>query len=473
MMSRTKQKNKFFAAFLGLVLVFTMLAVPMAGATNSTPASASPSPSPSPAPVGGTPYITAYTVQNSAGQEIQKLEAGQKCQIVIAITDPRMVALPKWDRDGVCLANVKLTSTTSFATPSLGDIRTTGVKVNKDSIQYAIVLNDITYRGGDNSLSFDLSYADGSQPLVNLTQKISQCSAESTAVSTIQPTVMVKSSSYGKASVESGEVFTLDLTSYNTSSTVAMNNVVTTLTLPDKLTLAGGSNSVMTSNVAAGGSFSNQFTLMAQPGAETGIANITVQYTYYSASGSEQLTSSQIITVSIRQPDRFSFASMEVPPEAYVGEENNISLGFVNKGKGILYNLQAEITGNLSNPGQSQYLGNLQPGSEGSVDFVITSDTPGTVSGTITLTYEDIAGNQTTQTKEYSITVVEKPAFDDGGMQNPDIMPPEEPVSAGMPWWGWALIAGGVVVAAVAAVKVVKKRKARKEAELEDDDEDN
>ena len=157
----------------------------------------------------------------------------------------------------------------------------------------------------------------------------------------------------------------------------------------------------------------------------------------------------------------------------YTGEENTISLGFVNKGKGILYNLSAEISGNLSKPGQTQYLGNLQPGAEGSVDFIVSADEPGTVSGTITLTYEDITGKQTTQTKEYSVEMMqyEEPIMDMPITDDPSMVEPE---SSGMPVWGWVVIGLAVVVAAVVAVKVVKKRKALKEQqELEDEDADN
>ncbi|MEG1931591.1 MAG: hypothetical protein RR075_00605, partial [Pygmaiobacter sp.] len=202
--------------------------------------------------------------------------------------------------------------------------------------------------------------------------------------------------------------------------------------------------------------------------------NITVQYSYYAGAEEAQLTASQMITVSIVQPDRFSFSAMNVPVEMYTGEENSISVGFVNKGKGILYNVSAEISGNLKNPGQSQYLGNIQPGAEGSVDFTVMSDTPETVAGTVTITYEDIAGNQKVQTKEYSVDIKEMPAVDEG--MGDGMMPgtEEPPVKQGLPIWGWVLIVVAVIVAVVVALKILKKRKAKKELlDLEDDNEDN
>ncbi|MCI6639777.1 MAG: hypothetical protein MSH10_03120 [Pygmaiobacter massiliensis] len=477
-MNKRNTLSRLAAAFLAALMLTSLMApAALAEESSSSSSSASGSGEQTPPPPSGTgPVKTAYTVQTAAGQELQKIEPGEKCQIVVGIFDDRFNENHKpgaTDSAGN-IVNAKITSTTSFASPSLGDIYCSTPVYSADGVRYSVIFNDITYQGGSNTLSFDLSYIDQSVEMKTVSVDISQCNAGAGGTtSSIQPTIMVKDSNYGAASVNAGDTFTLNLTSYNTSSTLGVSNVVTTLTLPETLTLAGGSNSVMTSQVAAGGSFTDTFTLMAQPGAETGVANITVNYTYYTSTSESQLTSSQIITVSVVQPDRFSFSSLDVPTEMYTGEENTISLGFVNKGKGILYNLSAEISGNLSKPGQTQYLGNLQPGAEGSVDFIVSADEPGTVSGTITLTYEDITGKQTTQTKEYSVEMMqyEEPIMDMPITDDPSMVEPE---SSGMPVWGWVVIGLAVVVAAVVAVKVVKKRKALKEQqELEDEDADN
>ena len=93
---------------------------------------------------------------------------------------------------------------------------------------------------------------------------------------------------------------------------------------------------MLTESVPAGGSYQTTCTLQAQSSAETGVANVTVEYRYYIKGTDEQLTSSQLITVPIVQPDRFSFTSMDLPQEMYAGEENTITVNYVNKGKGCL-----------------------------------------------------------------------------------------------------------------------------------------
>lgn len=449
--------------------------VPPIDGTQPTPTP--PSPSSKPVVQSGSIYIVGYTVVNQNGDEVQKVGVGEKCRIVVSLRDTRFTTAPdpttepgRFDKAGN-IVNMKITSTSTFATPSFGDIKQTTAKAVNGELSYAAVFNDITYLGGENTLSFDIAYVDSSVAMQNVSIGISECYDTAKGTSA-KPAVMVKDSSYGTANVNAGDAFTLVLTSYNTSKTIGITDVMTTISLPAQLTLSGGSNMVLTSAVGAGASFANTFQLQAQNNAETGVVNITVNYTYYMKGVETQLTSSQLITVSIVQPDRFSFTSMDIPTEIYAGEENTLTLGFVNKGKGILYNLSAEISGNLENPGQNQYFGNLNSGTEGSIDFDILAKTAGTITGTITLTYEDINGVEKKQTKEYSAIISEAPVIDPG-LDGPNMNLPESEVKKGLPWWGWALIGGGGLAATGVGVKIFKKKKAKKvERELAEDNDD-
>ena len=187
-------------------------------------------------------------------------------------------------------------------------------------------------------------------------------------------------------------------------------------------------------------------------------------------------SSSYPISIPVVQLDRFEITGMEAPEMMMLGEEGYLSVTFVNKGKTIINNLSAEIMGsNLANPGQSQFLGNVAPGTENSVDFSVMASEVGTINGTVVLSYEDAKGEVQKVEKEFSCTVEEMPEFDPS-MGYPGMMPDDmvdmEPEQAGMPVWGWALIAVGAVAVVVIVVVVVKKKKAKKLALLEDEDED-
>ena len=77
----------------------------------------------------------------------------------------------------------------------------------------------------------------------------------------------------------------------------------------------------------------------------------------------------ETISIPVVQIDRFQVTGVDAPAEAYLGEENYLTVNFVNKGRSDVYNLSAEISGDIQNPGQQQNLGNLTSGSTGSAEF--------------------------------------------------------------------------------------------------------
>ena len=183
-------------------------------------------------------------------------------------------------------------------------------------------------------------------------------------------------------------------------------------------------------------------------------------------------TSTENIAIPIIQRDRFEVGEIEPPMMMYVGEESGIELTFVNKGTTDVRNITAVINGNIQNPGQSQYVGNLPAGEESSVNFAFSALEPGTVKAFVTLSYEDSNDIQREVVKEFTVEAQEMPKFDDMGMggMDPGMMEPMEQESH-MPVWGWiAIVVGGAAVVVVIIIIIRKKRKAKKAQE--DDDED-
>ena len=187
------------------------------------------------------------------------------------------------------------------------------------------------------------------------------------------------------------------------------------------------------------------------------------------------VTGTGTISIPISQPDRFEITTMEMSDTIYVGETTSVTVNFVNKGKMQINNLSAELKGNMANPGQSQYLGNLAAGTENSVDFSLMGSEAGTIEGTIVLSYEDAQGEVVTLEKTFSCTVEESMGGGDMWM-DPSMDPTmgmdvEEP-SGGVPVFVWIILAVVVIGGGAAAVIIVRKKKAAKLAQLEDSDED-
>lgn len=525
-----KRKNDFaaklLAVCLALVLAAGMLAVP-AMATGA----ATPSPANSTVPggggednegegnkgdnnnpgsngiTGGMPYITGYTVAPQLGVagELQRIQPGQKCCIIVSICDPRFTKMyeEKSNTDAEdteaevhnkaleslmanAFPNIKITSTYNFASPSLGDIQIGGFAYDKKlssgndwtsgPLEYHVAFNDITYMGGSNKLSFDVSYS-GQQglELVNLSQNISQCVGATNVEGGKASAIVVRSASYGGGSVVAGQQFTLTADVFVTAGTTGAENVAVSLTLPEQITVVSGSSQIFVGNMAAGESTSVNFLLNASATSAAGSANITVNVNGNAASDGAALTTTMPITVPIVQPERFEISRTDFPEVINMGEETYGSVSFVNKGKGTIYNVSAELRGEgFTTSEGNQFIGNVNSGTESSADFTISPTQAGTLNAQLVITYENEQAEEKTITKDLTFTV-EEMVFDDPGMMPGIDDIPTEPAQTGMPVWAWAVIA--VLAAGVAATVVVivrKKIKKRKENEklMEDDDED-
>lgn len=504
MKQATNFAGKLLAVCLALVLAASMLAVPAWADDGNNTGTGDPGTTPpassddggSSGITGGTPYITGYTVTPQLGVagELQRIQPGQKCCIIVSICDPRFTKIPGDEAHNNALQkmmeqafpNVKITSTYNFASPSLGDIQIGGFAYGKNNssgapweagpLEYHVSFNDITYLGGSNKLSFDVSYS-GQQglELVNLSQNISQCVGATNVEGGKASAIVVRSAGYGGGSVVAGQQFTLTADVFVTAGTTGAENVAVSLTLPEQVTVVSGSSQIFVGNMAAGESTSVNFLLNASATAAAGSANITINVNGNAASDGAALTTTMPITVPIVQPERFEISRTDFPEVINMGEETYGSVSFVNKGKGTIYNVSAELRGEgFTTTEGNQFVGNVASGTESSADFTISPTQAGSINAQLVITYENEQAEEKTITKDITFTVEEMMFEDPGMMPGIDDMP-TEPAQTGMPLWAWAVIV--VLVAGVVATVVVivrKKIKKRKENEklMEEDDED-
>lgn len=502
MKQATNFAGKLLAVCLALVLAASMLAVPAwadngnstgTGSASTTPPASSDDGGSS-GITSGTPYITGYTVTPQLGVagELQRIQPGQKCCIIVSICDPRFTKIPGDEAHNNALQkmmeqafpNVKITSTYNFASPSLGDIQIGGFAYGKNNssgapweagpLEYHVSFNDITYLGGSNKLSFDVSYS-GQQglELVNLSQNISQCVGATNVEGGKASAIVVRSAGYGGGSVVAGQQFTLTADVFVTAGTTGAENVAVSLTLPEQVTVVSGSSQIFVGNMAAGESTSVNFLLNASATAAAGSANITINVNGNAASDGAALTTTMPITVPIVQPERFEVSRTDFPEVINMGEETYGSVSFVNKGKGTIYNVSAELRGEgFTTTEGNQFVGNVASGTESSADFTISPTQAGSINAQLVITYENERAEEKTITKDITFTVKEMP-FDSG--MAPDMDMPAEPEQTGIPVWAWAVM--GLLVAGIVATVVIivrKKIKKRKENEklMEEDDED-
>ena len=435
-------------------------------------------------------YIVGYTVTDPAGGEIATVDVGDRVNIILQVVDHSSARYNVEPQEIATRINSSVFTYTG--TGEIGqlfesnDDPDTGRQQRvRDGVaseaekeanayynyySYVLLFRDVIYNGGGNTLPINLTYLDTSKPMQQFSVQIGQCVDKD---QTTSPNLVVRSSSYGSGAV-AGETFTLSLGVYATSGNEDLSDVIVSLTLPEHVSLSSGSLSTYVGSMQPESVRDVTFPVLPASGFSGTVANITVNLTGVGAVSGKAVSGTTTVSVPVSQPDRFEVGQLEVPDTIFVGDTGSVSLSYVNKGKNPVSNLEARLTGANLGAGGYQYLGNLNAGTEGSVDFDLIPDAAGVVSGTITLSYEDAGGEPRTVTKDFSVTAEEMAM--DPGVMDPGMMediPAEQP---GMPVWGWALIAvcGAVVVAVIVAAVLRKRKKAKALAALEagDDDED-
>lgn len=291
-----------------------------------------------------------------------------------------------------------------------------------------------------------------------------------------QPYVIISSYSYGKGDLVAGETRNITMTFRNTSKTMAVENMMVTMTLPDAMMLTSSSNSFYIESLAAEGTITKTVNVTVKPTAAAQSHSMAVDFTYdYLDNGVRRnAKTTETISMPVLQVDRFTVTGIDLSQEIFMGEENNLSVNFVNKSRTEIYNLSAKLNcEGLSNNGEEQYLGNLASGTASSADFYITGNEKGELVGEVIITYEDTNMNQRTVSVPFTTKVT---SYEDVwgpqgpvGPQNPDDpgMDPGMEQPAGFPWF-WVI--GGVVVVAAGVFVYLKLRKNKKESVEEDED---
>ena len=481
--------------------LFSLLMVLMLAAALSLPVWAdddSPDATPTPSPTPNTStsitesdgvYVTGYTVTTPAGGEITTLGVGDKVNIVLQVVD-HSSARYSVDASEI-VARINSSIFTYTGTGEIGQLFESNDDPDTNRLQrvrsgqagdeeksanayynyysYVLLFRDVIYNGGGNTLPINLSYLDTSKPMQQFSVTLGQCVDKD---QTTTPNLLVRTSNYGDA-VTAGSPFTLSLGLYATDGNETLNDVIVSLTLPENISLNGGSLSNYVGSMTAKSMRDVTFSVLPAAGFTGTVADITVNMTAVGDITGKAVSSTTTISIPVSQPDRFEVGQLQLSSDTMmVGDTGSVTLSYVNKGKNPIGNLEARLTGTNLGGESYQYLGNLNAGTEGSVDFDITPDAAGNISGIITLNYEDASGNPRTISKDFTATAEE--------MNYDDIMPDydpsmDEPQQTGMPVWGWVLIVAcvGVVVAVVVVVIVRKRKKAKALAALdEDSDED-
>ncbi len=443
--------------------------------------------------------ISSVIFKNQNGDMLSKVTPGTRGKLTVIVRDTRIYDEAKFEELHPKMypkINVDAFSCHSTIDPNKDIVFDSSL--SGGGVEYTITFSDVTYRGRNNYLILELNYMgldyidypldrydlyepapDDNNNNNNYPDDDDDHNSSSSKPDIPPPTpnIIVSTYDYGGGNVTAAGNFTLSMTLMNTSKRVNVDNVVMKLGVPEAFTLTSSSNTFYIERIAKRSSVERTVNLSVKPNADAISHPIKVSFTYESVINDErkQFSAEQDISIPVSQLDRFSLNPVEMPSEIYVGEDSSIEATFVNKGKSTVYNVTAEITGNLSQPGQRQFIGNVESGKEESADFLIGALEAGTISGEVVISYEDANMNVNELRSPFTTTAVsfEMPAPDPGlDVMNPDDIgeAPPEPWYQKIPVWGWTT--GGVTAIILLSFAAKAMRRHRELKLLEDSDED-
>lgn len=281
--------------------------------------------------------------------------------------------------------------------------------------------------------------------------------------STLTPNIIISKYDYGDK-VEAGSEFDLSLHFKNTSKNISVENIVMSLNTGEGISIASSSNSFYFDKLGVGKSLPVKISMKAWEEAKSAAAILTINFNYEYRNNKSIVkgTTSEAISIPVVQPDRFEITPPTMIDDGTVGEEMYISIPYVNKGKAVTSNIVAKIEGEgfdcLSN---DVWVGNCMSGANGSLDIILTPNTPGDLSANVKVKYEDANAEKKSIEVPLKFYVNEPPAPepDEGEMPIDEDMPkPQNPIVK-------IVIVGLIVVAVIVAlVIIIRKLKKRSDA---------
>ncbi len=338
-------------------------------------------------------------------------------------------------------------------------------------------VNGLKYSGNGRDLELMLQFtADGTRYTANAPYTVSQCQEngtrdpdddDDTEIDPLTPYIIVENYTYDGTNVTAGNEFTLKLTLKNTSDTHTLENIKMSVSPKGVFSMVSSSNTFYIDNLFAGSTTEKSITLFAGLTSVTdekdaNSIGIDFDFQYVANKVRKSGTSNENITIPVLFPDRFEYTDPSMPPQVYVGEEFPIYIPLVNKGRSTIYNLSAQLVGMDSEQGNKLYIGNVNAGSENSIEFFVRPDMPGEVSGTVEISYEDANMNLKeisvpfkVEVQEMSFPEPEEPSIDPNMPVDGEVEQPKSSKKA-------IMIISFVAIAAMSAYVTIQKTKLKR-----------
>lgn len=275
-----------------------------------------------------------------------------------------------------------------------------------------------------------------------------------------KPKVIIESFSFDRDRIYAGDTIRLNISVRNTSSAEAITNLQLNYSSEGGVILpsSGSSNSVFLGEIKKGEAYQLVLFLNIAPDAEAKTYPLAVQLVYESAKNFTEYKEETNIAIPVMQGIRVRLTDPVIYGDPWVGQGISMSLSLYNLSKATIYNCSAEVEGEGLSLEEPFFGGNVSAGGTMRADLSIVPDQAGEVQGQVLISYENVYGEVTVESIDFSIFVND---FGGNGGQMEEPMPmPETRAPRNLGWLVWLLV--GLVVAGGAVALIIILRKRRK-----------
>lgn len=291
---------------------------------------------------------------------------------------------------------------------------------------------------GPQAQPYTLSYLQGTE-LKEFTGTLTLDVAE---VQAPEPLLLLEAYELSEDDLKPGDRFTLTATVANVG-TGAVNNLLATFGTVSEDSGSGsdggGTTTTPSTTFAPLGTGGSIFVGTLEPdgdsatleqsfivsgSAKSGVYTLPITLRYPNAKR-EIVTRSLSISVIVVAPPELQFIDAPLPPEAFIGEPQMISVAFTNIGARDVAFRSAEVVAENAEvmDGAEVFIGTVKAGEEGSMMATVMPSSEGPVTVTVNLHYIDELNQPRTIVRTYETVAVEMPPMP---TEDPSMFPPEE-----------------------------------------------
>lgn len=292
-----------------------------------------------------------------------------------------------------------------------------------------------------------------------------------------KPKIIVQDYSFGKEVILAGETFDLEMTFFNTSNSMGIQNAKVSITAEEGAFVpVNAASSFYVEKIDAKSTATHTITFKAKSDLNVKTYNITADIEYEDSKGNSYdkkdnpYKATEKMGIPVIQELRLEIQDPQYPEMSNVGMPFEVMVEFFNMGKSSLENLMVTTEGDFDVQDGRYFVGPFSPGGNDYYSATIVPMTEGDATGIIKFEFEDSVGEKHVVEKEFTFFVQppmeydneEFPPYVDGSGEFP--MDEEQ---GGLPWL-WIGIGVGVVIIVVAFIVIKRKIRKKKEMALDE-----